>query len=365
MVVDANLGLAQAIKNRLARLLAQVLPGCLRVLAQMLEHSREDLRIVVGPAEERPEDSVHRKVRVLDQALGVHDAAHAQAIAVGAGAVRRIEAEVTRLEVVDRVAVYGAGKREGVLQQLALRALRRVAVRQEVETDAARGEFRGLLHALGDAAERVLTDDDAVNHDLDRVLVLLVELDVLVQLANLAVHANAAEALLAQVLEELLVLALAAQHHRCQHVGAAALSGLEDLVRNLVRRLARDGASALRAVRRANARVEKAQVVVDLRHSANGRARVAARGLLVDGDRGRQAVDRVQVRLVHLAQEHARVAAERLDVAALALRVDGVEGQARLAGARESRNYHELVAWNGDVYVAQVVLARALDDDGV
>src|SRR3712207_8340884 len=46
---------------------------------------------------------------------------------------------------------------------------------------------------------------------------------------------------------------------------------------------------------RADARPEQAQVVVDLRDRADRRARVARGRLLVDGDRRRQALDRVDV----------------------------------------------------------------------
>jgi hypothetical protein len=48
---------------------------------------------------------------------------------------------------------------------------------------------------------------------------------------------------------------------------------------------------------------------------------------------GRQALDEVDVRLVHLPEELPGVRRQRLDVAALALGEDRVEGQARLAGA--------------------------------
>ena len=178
--------------------------------------------------------------------------------------------------------MLGACERKRVLQELALRTLRLVTAGQKVEAHAAGGELRRLLHALRDAAERVLADDDAVDHDLDGVLVLLVELDVLVQLADLAVDAHAAEALVTQVLEQLLVLSLAAEHDRREHVRAPALARLEHLVRDLVRRLAADGPAALRAMRDADACVQKTQVVIYLRHRAHRGARVAARRLLVD-----------------------------------------------------------------------------------
>src|SRR6185312_7906405 len=94
----------------------------------------------------------------------------------------------------------------------------------------------------------------------------------------------------------------------------------------------RDRAAADRAVRLADPRVQQPQVVVDLCDRADRGARVAARGLLVDGDRRGQAVDEVDVGLVHLAQELPGIRGQRLDVPALAFGEDRVKGQAGLTG---------------------------------
>ena len=359
VILHGDLGVTQAVEKGLARLGLEPLPRGRGVLAHVAHHRRDDLRVVVGVAEDASEGAARgRQRRVVDQGLRIDHAPDAQAVAVGAGAVGGVEREVAGLQVVDGVAVLGAGQGEGVLEKLALRPPRGVTRRQEVEPHLARGQPGGSLDRLGDAAQRGLAYDHAVHDDLDRVLVLLVEPDVLVQVADLAVHADAREALLAQVLEELGVLALPAQHHGRQHEGAPPLSRGKDLVCHLVGGLPLDDAPALGAVRGAYARVEQAQVVVDLGDGAHRGAGVAARGLLVDRDRGRQAIDGVEVGLVHLSQEHAGVAREGLNVAALPLRVDGVERQARLARAREARDHHELVAGYGDVHVAEVVLAR-------
>ena len=108
---------------------------------------------------------------------------------------------------------------------------------------------------------------------------------------------------------------------------------------------------------------EQAHVVVDLGDGADRRARVLRGGLLLDGDGRRQAVDLVDVRLLHHLQELPRVGGERLDVAALALGVDGVEGERGFAGTRQAGEHHELVARELDVDVLEVVLAGAADRD--
>src|SRR4029079_10542637 len=102
---------------------------------------------------------------------------------------------------------------------------------------------------------------------------------------------------------------------------------------------------------------------VDLRDGADGRARVARRRLLVDRDRRAEAVDRVDVGLLHHLQELAGIRTQRLDVAALALGVDRVEGKARLAGTRESGDADEGVPREPDGDVLEVVLPGAVDDE--
>ena len=207
--------------------------------------------------------------------------------------------------------------------------------------------------------------DQPVHHDRDVVLVLLVEDDLLLEQAQLAVDLHAREALGAQLLELLAVLALAPAHDRRQDHEPRALLHGHDLVDDLLGRLRGDRPAAVEAVRLADPRPQQAQVVVDLRDRADRRPRVARRRLLVDRDRRRQALDRVHVRLVHLPQELARVGAQRLDVAALALGVDRVERQRGLAGARQARDDDQRVARQLDGDVLEVVLAGARDDDGV
>ena len=140
---------------------------------------------------------------------------------------------------------------------------------------------------------------------------------------------------LRRLLEQVAELALAVAHDRRVDGEARPLGQREDLLDDRVDRLPRDRAAADRAVRPPDAGVEEPQVVVDLGDGADGRARVARGRLLVDRDRRREPVDRVDVGLLHHLQELARVGRERLDVAPLPLGVDRVEGEARLPGAGE------------------------------
>ena len=245
--------------------------------------------------------------------------------------------------------------------------LRVVVAGHDLDLGHALGEAQRGLERVGEPALDAGAAHEPVDDHLDGVVLVAGQplAACRAEVDELAVDPGAGEALLRELLEQALVLALAAAHDRREHLEARALLELEHAVDDLLRRLAGDDPAAVRAVRHADAGVEQAQVVVDLGDGADGRARVARRRLLVDGDRRRQALDEVDVGLVHLPEELAGVGGERLDVAALALGVDRVERERRLARAREPGEDDELVARQLEVDVAEVVLPRALHDDRV
>ena len=222
---------------------------------------------------------------------------------------------------------------------------------------------RRLFNGLGNTAQRILADHDTVDHDLDVVFELFVQIDGIIKGAHLTVDAHAAEALRAQVLEQLGILALAPTNHRRQYKRATALPSRQHLIGNLVGRLTLNDATALGTVRRTHASKQQTQVVIDLGYGAHRRARILGRRLLIDRHGWRQAVNRVQIGLVHLAQKLTRIAGEALNVATLPLGIDGVERQRALARTGKTGNDHELVARNGNIDIAQVVLARAANND--
>src|SRR5207245_7747331 len=120
-------------------------------------------------------------------------------------------------------------------------------------------------------------------------------------------------------------------------------------------------APTFRTVGLADPGVQDAEVVVDLSDGAHGRPRVLRGGLLVDRDGRRQPFDEVDVGLLHLTQELARVGGQRLHVAAMTLGVDGVEGQRALAGARETREHDQLSPGKVEGDVLQVVLSGTVN----
>jgi hypothetical protein len=117
------------------------------------------------------------------------------------------------------------------------------------------------------------------------------------------------------------------------------------------------------AVRIADAREQQAQVVVDLGDRADGRARVVRRRLLLDRDRRRQPFDQIDVGLFHQLQELPRVGRQRLDVAALPLRIQRVERERALARPGQAGDDDQPMPRQVEVEVLEIVRAGAADAD--
>ena len=305
----------------------------------------------------RTQAAIEQRLGGIDDHFGrVEGPLAAQAVTLLAGAVRAVEGERARLQLRNAGAAFGAG------QFLRIQPLFAVDHRDQHQ---AVGQLGGGLDGRFQPLLDARLHQQAVHHHFDGVVLALVERDVFVERAQHAVDARAHEALPRQLLEVLLVFALAAAHDRRQHHDAIVRLQREHVLQDLLGGLARDLVAADRAVRHADRRVQQAQVVVDLGDGADGGARAAAGGLLLDGDGGAQAVDGIDIGPLHLVQKLARVGGERLHIPPLALGVDGVEGQRGFARSAQPGDHGEGVARDLDVDILQIVLARAMHGDAV
>ena len=82
---------------------------------------------------------------------------------------------------------------------------------------------------------------------------------------------------------------------------------------------------------------------------------------LLDGDRGRNPIDEVGLRLVHPLEELPRVGTERLYVAALPFRIERIEGETRFAAPARTSDDDQLPERQVEVNTLQVILTRATD----
>ena len=122
-----------------------------------------------------------------------------------------------------------------------------------------------------------------------------------------------------------------------------------------------DDLAAARAMEDADLGEQELQVVVQLGHGADRRPRGLHRAGLVDGDGGRDVLDGLDVRLLHAVEELPGVGREALHVAALALRVQDVEGDGGLARPADAGHHRQCVEGDPEIEVLEIVLFGASD----
>ena len=326
----------------------------------------------------------------LGDELGRVDAVDvAEALAGRAGALRAVEAEQLRLGRGVAHAAGGArvlagehevGKRclppflRSTSAGLAGRGRAPVGGREKVagtffgrrlrcHDHLAAGGLESECHGLGQPAPRGVARHEPIDDHVDRVLELLLERGRILDAAHAAIDPGPRESLADEVGKEIAVLPLGVADERREQHHRHARPGPDDSLHDLVAGLGLEHGVALGAVGRAHPRVEHAEEVVDLRHRGDGRARVGAGRLLRDRDRRGEAGHAVDVGPGQLPEELPGERGEALDVAPLALGVERVEGEARLARAAHAREADEPTPGQADRDVAEVVFAGSADDD--
>ena len=303
---------------------------------------------------------VDRQGRIRDDPLFGELAQMANAMAIRASAIGTVEGEEPRRELLHHRAVDGAGEVLGI--EALLLDLRRqllTGLRHHFDQGQTITALERRAQGIRQALLNPLTGHQAIHHHLDVVGVVLVELNVVGKFTHLAIDPYPGKALGHQAGQQLDVGALLAANHRGEKLVTGPLRQGEDLIDHLVDGLGPDRAVALGAVGLACSAKQETQIVLDLRDRSHRGTRVMAGGFLVNRDRRREALDRIHIRLVDLAEELPGVSRKTLDVAALAFRKNRVEGQRALTAAADPGEDHQLVAGNRDVDVLEVVLAGA------
>ena len=307
----------------------------------------------VRPRRDRP--GAQRLAGIGNHQIGVEEHPGPEPVAGGAGAEGVVEGEQAGLDLVDGEARDRAGElgRED-------RAVAAVGVLRDRDPF---GQREGGLQRIGEPVAGIRPDHQTVDDNLDVVLELLVERGHRVDVVQRPVDLDPGETLLLQVPELPAVLALAAADDRGEQVDPGAFLHLLHAVDHLRDRLALDRKAGGGRVGDADAREEEPHVVVDFRHGAHRGARVPGGRLLLDRDRRRQPVDRIDVGLLHQFEELAGIGRQALDIAPLPLGIDGVEGEGGFPRAREPGQNDERVARNLHVDVLQIVFPGAANDD--
>src|SRR5205823_6626070 len=136
-----------------------------------------------------------------------------------------------------------------------------------------------------------------------------------------------------QPLDDIAKFPLLAADDRCEQHDARFWRQREDFIDDVTGGLGNDRNAGFGTMGLADIGEEEPQVVVNLSGRGDDRAWVAARTALLNRDGGGKPFDEIDLRLLELIQELARIGRERFDVLALAFSINGVEREGRLAGA--------------------------------
>ena len=275
-------------------------------------------------------------------------------MALGTGAIGTVEGERSRLQLRNADAAVGTGEARGIK--------RFVSVDDGHQNETA-AEFHGQSDREFEAVFDSGLHQQAIHDHFDGVVLALVEGEVVLQVHQFAIDAGAGESVLDKLLHLFLEFAFAAAHDGRHDHDAVVGRERHDALHDLLGRLAGDGLATIRAMGHTDRRVEQAQVIVDLGDGANGGARTAAGGFLLNRDRWAKAVDGIDVGALHLVEKLAAIGGKGFDVAALAFGVNGIESERGFAGAAQARYDRQSIARNLDVDILQVVLARAAHRD--
>jgi len=354
---EAYLLLAGAVEKYLLHMGGQVFPRRvavkLVVLCNGLDGLAEIGRLALAPGGERAVIDVERDIG-HHEAL-VEEQLYPQPVAGRAGPEGRVEREQSRFDLGDGEPAHRAGEffREGEALGFAVLRLRRGLQHRDAVGKIERG-----AQTVGQPRLQPFAHDDPVHHHVDIVAEVLLQLRRVFELVETAIDLDPLEALLAQLGEFLAILALAVADDRGEQVGARALRHRHHPVDHVLHLLGLDRQPGGGGIGRAGAGEQKAQVVVDFRDRAHGGARVLARGALLDGDRGAEAGDVIDIGLLHHVEKLPGIGRERFDVAALALCIDRVEGQRGFARARKPGDHHQFIARDIHVDALEIMLAR-------
>ena len=211
---------------------------------------------------------------------------------------------------------------------------------------------------------RWIGHDDAVDHGLDVVDLVAVHPESRLEFHDFPVHAGPEVALLLDRFEELPVVPFPAPDEGREEQEPLPGVVLDDARQDAFIGEADHGLPGGTGIRRGRPGEEHAEEVEQFGHRSDRGPRIAADGLLLDGDDRTQPRDALHLGPLESAHELAGVGAEGLEVTALAFGVQGVERQTGFSRSAHASHHDEPVPGDVHVDVLQVVFRSAFDPDG-
>ena len=228
-------------------------------------------------------------------------------------------------------------------------------------------QFKRSLNGIRQAHADSVANDQPINHRLNPMPPVLVEPDRLgaIQLNKLTINPRANESFAPEFFDYIPELARLILDQRRQHNDFGAHFVRQDLINNLLRRLPAQWPPGERIVRLTHSGKENPQIIVNFSGGRDCRSWIGAGAALLDGNRRRQALDKIDIWFFHLSEELPRISRKAFDISALPFGIKSVEGQRGFPRATQSGDDDQLLPWNLDVEVLEIVLASTANLDNL
>ena len=315
------------------------------------QHFENGEKHVVAILAERLHAAITQGQRRIGQnLLPVEDRLLPQTVAMRAGSLRRVEGESVRRRIFER----HTRRRTHQMARIVTHLPRFVVI------DGHRSF--ALPHRFAQRGEQTLAqgipDGHAVDHQVDRMDLVPVELHTGGELPDLAVDTGIEITFLDQAFEQLPVMALAPLDDRGRHSDLASVELFENQLDDLFVRIVDHLLARDRRVSPRSPRIEQAQEIADLGYGTDRRTGILVGGLLLDGHHRAESRDLIDIGPFHRADELPGIGRKRLHIAALPFGIDRIESQGRLAGTRKSCDDDQFPARNFQIDVLQVMHPR-------
>ena len=315
------------------------------------QHFENGEKHVVAILAERLHAAITQGQRRIGQnLLPVEDRLLPQTVAMRAGSLRRVEGESMRRRIFERHPRRRTHQMTRVIAHLP----------RFIVIDSHRA--LALPHRFAQRSEQPLAqgipDGHAVDHQVDRMDLVPVELHTGGELPDLAVDTRIKITLLDQAFEQLPVMALASFDDRSRHGDLAAAELFENQLDDLFVRIVDHLLARDRRVSPRSPCIEQAQEIADLGYGTDRRTGILVGGLLLDGHHRAESRDLIDIGPFHRADELPGIGRKRLHIAALPFGIDRIESQGRLAGTRKSCDDDQFPARNFQIDVLQVMHPR-------
>ncbi len=284
---------------------------------------------------------------VGDDAVHIDVRHGAKALAVRAVALRRIEGEGMWRRFAERDAGVGVDQMPGIMVQAPVLHI------QHGERAFAQG--KGRLHGTAYASPVPVLRLELVHDKFDEMGLVAVQGVDIGERGYLGVYAHLGIALLAQLLEELLVAALAPVDKRGEQQALPAVVFLQYQIHYALVGVSDHLPPGGGREGRGRSGEEKAQEVGDFRDGPHGGARIAPGGLLLYRDDGTESAYALHGRLLEYPHKVPGIGREGVHIAPPAFGADGVEGEGGLAAAAYPGDYHQLAPRDVHIDILEVV----------